>query len=109
MSDSFSPVPLGELLRRHRLEASLTQKQLADPIGYHNSLVSRVERNEQAPQPEYVQAVIQALQLPTQPGRISKARNIDLPSLRSSQYGAWTGAKRRMSASFLVARVSCRN
>ncbi len=58
-------ITIGELLRRHRLEADLTQKEVADMIGgHHNSVVSRIEQGRQAPVPEYVAQFIEVLQLP---------------------------------------------
>ena len=54
---------IGELLRRHRLDASLTQKELADMIGCHNSVVSRVEQGRQAPTPDYLKRLIESLYL----------------------------------------------
>jgi len=52
---------IGELFRRHRLAASLTQKELSDLLGYHNSIVSRVEGDEQRPSETYLQQHIAAL------------------------------------------------
>lgn len=63
---------LGDLLRRYRLEPSfiendsLTQKELADLIGCHNSVVSRVERGDQLPTLEYLQRFIEVLKLPAE-------------------------------------------
>jgi WD40 repeat protein/transcriptional regulator with XRE-family HTH domain len=59
----MTQVSIGELLRRHRLEASLTQKELADRMDYHNSVVSRVERNRQLPTSHYLDMFIQVLTL----------------------------------------------
>jgi len=55
---------IGELLRRHRLNASLKQAELGDLLGYDHSHVSRVERGLRLPTQEYVQQFIQALHLP---------------------------------------------
>lgn len=61
---------IGDLLRRHRLEpgfiekVALTQKELADLIGCHNSVVSRVERGDQSPTPEYLHRFIEVMHLP---------------------------------------------
>jgi WD40 repeat protein/DNA-binding XRE family transcriptional regulator len=48
-------VTLGELLKRYRQEADLTQKELAEMMGYHNSVVSRVERGDQEPTLDYLE------------------------------------------------------
>jgi transcriptional regulator with XRE-family HTH domain len=56
-------IKIGDLLRRHRLEAGLTQKQLATEIDYHDSLVSRIERGEQQPTEDYVARFITVMQL----------------------------------------------
>ncbi len=55
---------LGELLRHHRLKASLKQSDLAEMLGYDNSHISRLERNERLPTEEYLQQFIQELFLP---------------------------------------------
>ena len=54
---------IGELLRRHRLATEMTQKEIADLIGCHNSVVSRVEQGRQAPTPEYVTRFVAELHL----------------------------------------------
>lgn len=46
---------IGELLRRHRRRANLTQKDLAEAINCNHSLVSRVETGEQFPSQEYIE------------------------------------------------------
>ena len=66
----YAPVTLGELLRRHRLEASLTQKELARLIGCHNSVVSRVEQDRQAPALDYITRLLDALELPQEARRM---------------------------------------
>ncbi len=61
----MAQLTIGELLRRHRLEATLTQKELAEMIGgYRNSVISRVEQGRQVPTSEYVARFIEVLQLP---------------------------------------------
>ncbi len=60
----MTQLTIGELLRRHRLDASLTQKEVADMIGCHNSVVSRVEQGRQQPTPDYVERFIEELYLP---------------------------------------------
>ena len=57
-------ITIGELLRRHRLAAELTQKQVAEKIPCHHSLVSRVERGILFPSPSYVEHFIEGLALP---------------------------------------------
>lgn len=52
---------IGELLRYHRLNASLKQKDLAEMIGYDHSQISRVERNLRVPTLEFVQEFIHML------------------------------------------------
>jgi hypothetical protein len=42
---------------------NLKQEELARPIGYHNSVVSRVERNEQLPAQAYLEGIIKTLNL----------------------------------------------
>lgn len=59
----MTQITLGELLRRHRNDASLTQKELADMIGCHNSVVSRVEQDRQMPTPEYLERFMELLRL----------------------------------------------
>lgn len=54
---------VGELLRHHRLQASLKQSELATELGYDTSHISRVERSERLPTREYLQQFIQVLQL----------------------------------------------
>ncbi len=57
----MTQITIGELLRRHRIEATLTQKQLASAIDYHNSVVSRVETGKQSPSAQYLERVVEAL------------------------------------------------
>lgn len=54
---------VGELLRHHRLAASLKQAELAGMLGYDTSHISRVERNQRLPTTEYIQQFIQSLHL----------------------------------------------
>ncbi|GAA1414312.1 nSTAND1 domain-containing NTPase [Catellatospora coxensis] len=54
---------LGELLRRLRLEARLSQRDLALRVGFHESGVSNIERGERAPSAQYLTSVIAALRL----------------------------------------------
>ncbi|MCB0193106.1 MAG: helix-turn-helix domain-containing protein [Anaerolineae bacterium] len=63
MASSFPPMTIGVLLRRHRLDASLTQKQLAQLLTYDHTTVSRIERNERPPSAEYLAEFAQALHL----------------------------------------------
>ncbi|MCQ3973977.1 MAG: hypothetical protein DPW09_11070 [Anaerolineae bacterium] len=68
----MTEITLGDLLRRHRLEPSfiekdsLTQKGLADLIGCHNSVISRVERGDQLPTQEFLQRFIEVMHLPAE-------------------------------------------
>ncbi|KAA3662365.1 MAG: XRE family transcriptional regulator, partial [Chloroflexi bacterium] len=57
-------VMVGELLRRHRLELGLTQKVIADKVGYDNTVVSRIERGELLPSEEFVTRFVDGLSLP---------------------------------------------
>lgn len=54
---------IGELLRRHRLDASLTQKQLADLLPYDHTTISRIERNERLPTEDYLSHFAETLHL----------------------------------------------
>lgn len=54
---------IGELLRRYRREAGLTQKALASKICCDHSLVSRVETGEQFPAPEYLERFMGVVEL----------------------------------------------
>lgn len=54
---------LGELLRHHRLAASLKQADLARMLDYDTSHISRVERDLRTPTEEYLQQFIAALEL----------------------------------------------
>lgn len=54
---------IGELLRRHRRDALLTQKELERLIGYDDTVISRVENDNIWPEWEYIKAVITVLQL----------------------------------------------
>ena len=59
----MTQLTIGELLRRHRLDAALTQKELAEMIDYDHSTVSRIERGTQIPKLEYVQRFIEVMKL----------------------------------------------
>jgi WD40 repeat protein/transcriptional regulator with XRE-family HTH domain len=60
-------ITLGDLLRRHRLEASLTQKELANLVGYDHTGISRFERStDRSPQPDFIERFIEALHLPAE-------------------------------------------
>ncbi len=54
---------IGELLRRHRLKASLKQKELAELIPYDHTTISRTERDERLPTEAYLEQFAEALQL----------------------------------------------
>ena len=51
----MTQLTIGELLRRHRLDASLKQKELAELIAYDYTTISRVERNERLPTETYLE------------------------------------------------------
>ena len=53
----------GSLLRAYRLRRKLTQSQLAKMISYDQSLLSKVERGERTPTPEFMDALCNALAL----------------------------------------------
>jgi len=57
------PRPIGEVLRRLRLEDNLSQLDLATRMGFPAGKVSLVERGEQAPTPQYVEKFSIALGL----------------------------------------------
>ncbi|MCP5017537.1 MAG: helix-turn-helix domain-containing protein [Ketobacter sp.] len=59
----MTQLTIGELLRRHRLDASLKQKELAELIPYDHTSISRVERNERLPTEEYLEQFAKALHL----------------------------------------------
>ena len=59
----MSQTQIAQLLRQHRKEASLTQKELAQMLQCHNSAVSRVEKAHQVPKPEYLKNLIHVLHL----------------------------------------------
>ncbi len=61
---NMTQITIGELLRRHRLEASLTQKELSELIPFSYTTTSRVETDKQRPAPEYIEHFISALHLP---------------------------------------------
>lgn len=61
MSEDVSD--LGELLRRLRLAARLSQRDLALRVGFHESGVTNIERGERAPSAQYLESVIAALRL----------------------------------------------
>jgi predicted ATPase len=53
----------GKLLRQHRKAYGLTQKELAEAIGYDHSLVSRVEKERHCPPPDFVEKAVTVLDL----------------------------------------------
>ena len=57
-------ITIGELLRRHRLEAELTQQELAKLIPFSYTTISRVETDKQRVTEAFVDQFIQALHLP---------------------------------------------
>jgi WD40 repeat protein/transcriptional regulator with XRE-family HTH domain len=59
----MAQITMGELLRRHRLNASLTQKELAKLIPYDHTTISRIERNERLPSEAYLEQFTEALHL----------------------------------------------
>ncbi len=62
-SSLMTQMTIGELLRRHRLDACLTQKDLAKLLSYDHTTISRVERNERLPSQAYVEEFANALHL----------------------------------------------
>lgn len=56
----MTEITFGELMRRYRLRAGLTQKQVAAAIHCDHSLVSRMERGDIFPSLEYVRQFVQA-------------------------------------------------
>lgn len=58
---SATPPTLGELMRRRRLDADLTQRDLATRMGFHDSLVAAVEHGERAPSALYLDKFAEAL------------------------------------------------
>ncbi|MCB0193107.1 MAG: helix-turn-helix domain-containing protein [Anaerolineae bacterium] len=59
----MTQLTIGELLRRHRLDALLTQKGLADLLPYDHTTISRIERNERLPPEGYLDHFAEALHL----------------------------------------------
>lgn len=57
-------ITIGELLRRHRLDASLTQQELARLMPFSYTTISRVENDKQRPTEAYLAQFAQALHLP---------------------------------------------
>src|SRR5262245_57384086 len=55
---------LGEVLRLLRLEARMSQRDLALRIGFHENAVSSFERGERAPSAQYLTGFVTALHLP---------------------------------------------
>lgn len=60
---SGTQITIGELLKRHRLAASLTQKQLAALIPFTDSIISRIETNLRPVDAEYLTAFIDTVHL----------------------------------------------
>jgi transcriptional regulator with XRE-family HTH domain len=59
---SEQPAPFGELLRRHREAAGLSQEELAERAGLTANSVSALERGERRrPHPQTVRALAEAL------------------------------------------------
>jgi len=54
----MSEITIGELVRRYRLRADLTQKALAREIGCHHSLISRIERGNVLPSSDFVESFL---------------------------------------------------
>lgn len=54
---------IGQILRHYRRDAIYSQKELADKIGYHNSVISRIENDRQLPTPEYLHRFGQVMSL----------------------------------------------
>ncbi len=56
--DVFGQLILGDLLRRHRKDASLSQKALGKQLGYSDTIVSRVENGEHWPTQAYIDTLV---------------------------------------------------
>lgn len=83
----MTQVTIGELLRRHRLAAELTQKEIATKIGYHHSFVSRIERNSQIPNGDYVALFCHALALEdTERQELLAALSLAAPTQTNSEF-----------------------
>ena len=63
MGSTRTQITIGELLRRYRLDASLTQKDLAQIVPYDHTTISRTERDERLPTAEYLEHFAEALHL----------------------------------------------
>jgi len=61
----MAQLTIGELLRRHRLDLGLTQKAIAEKVGYDNTIVSRVERGELIPSEAFVTGFVESLDPPS--------------------------------------------
>lgn len=57
--------PVSIFLRNTRLRAGLTQRQLADQVGYEQGYVSAIELGLKSPSSEYLAALVAALKLST--------------------------------------------
>ncbi|TVP53664.1 MAG: XRE family transcriptional regulator [Gemmatimonadales bacterium] len=56
-------MPLGENLRRIRTERGLSQSELGEMAGLHQSVISNLERNVHSPRLETLKRVAGALEL----------------------------------------------
>lgn len=56
-------ITIGELLRRHRLDASLTQQELARLMPFSYTTISRVKNDKHRPTEAYLAQFAQALHL----------------------------------------------
>jgi len=63
---------LGDLVRRQRKKAGLTQRQLAKAVAFDHTLISKVERGNLLPSPEFIEKYVQveALHLTAQERRL---------------------------------------
>ena len=68
----------GELLRAYRLDAALSQAELAARLAVHHGLVVRFERDEQRPTRDQLDLLITAMDLsPAMPTRFTDAMTRD--------------------------------
>jgi predicted ATPase/class 3 adenylate cyclase len=60
----MTAIKLGELFRRHRLAANLSQKDVANAVHYHHGTISRIEAGKLFPAKEIIRSFISFLSLP---------------------------------------------
>src|SRR5262245_40499342 len=109
---SMRPLSFGELLRRYRASAGLTQEELAEKAGLSKRGIGALETGERlGPQKETVDRLADALELDPSNRALFAAAARQRLSAHSSQDSsappvAWTPRSRRMLTPPLVGRSS---